>query len=242
MQKLAVIYRACNSEVGPPIRDIRPSWFSKIKCWQSFYKAFGGRDNVEIFVVFDSGQESELTIEIKKYKINTFESVNFHSNTKSMLHCYDKFKNELSDKFSYFALFEDDYEFKQKACDFLIDALELKYDPLSLFVHADRFIPTKHKNSIIFIGGGDVTLWNDAIGLTNYGYVRTIESTTGSFACSSDFFVREYDRLVYFATKGVGAPEDRSYWRDLYSRGTRLWAPVYSLSNHLVKSDMTPLW
>lgn len=94
----------------------------------------------------------------------------------------------------------------------------------TLYHHPDR----------IFIHD-DITRGQEWIYVIKYGYVRTGEATTGTVAFSKDLFIKVKDILIQFAYSGVGAPDDRGFFRHLIRNNiARLWHPIHSYSTHVV--------
>jgi len=217
MSELTVIYRACPSELKE-YRPERPNWFSKLKCYKSFYNNFGGK--YDIFVVWDGCRENELYNLIKSTNVHILE-INERNNQKSLLRCY-----ELADSLQPKALFfsEDDYLFLPNSDNVLLDGLN-SYGFTTLYNHPDRCL----RND-------DITYGMEKIEAGIYDYFRTAESTTCSVAMSYSVFKKVRAELDYWCKAGTGAPEDRKFYRDVYQKyGLRLWTPITSYSTHVVK-------
>lgn len=228
MSKLTCIYRACGSELKEK-REGRPLWFDKKNCFLSFLYAFNN-PNTQIIVVWDGDTDNELYRLVKSYETIQVIEINEKNNQKSLLKCYEIAKNDVQSEFVGF--FEDDYLFCNKSGDFTINALEHGYDPLTLYNHPDRYI----SNHSYRIGVFDMTLGHDFIGATDFGYVRTVESTTCSFFTTKKGFDCIYQDLIDFCNSGVGAPNDRGFWLHFLKKykQARLWGAIPSQSTHVV--------
>ena len=226
MRNLAVIYRSCPSELNSH-KPGRPSFFDKEKCYKSLYNNFA--HSSDLFVIWDGDKDNRFyeLIESTKNSVNII-CIDVKDNKKSLESCY-----QLAEKIDheYLAFIEDDFLWKEGSCKFLIDALKLGYDPITLYDHPDRYLPDQRR---LYVGGTDSTSGNEYIGLTNFGYVRTCESTTCTFSCSKEFFDLTKEDLHYFNNIGHGAPEDRKYWvrvREKYN--IRLWSAIPGLACHM---------
>lgn len=222
MNELTVIYRAYGGETIPPFKKERPVWFNKKKCWKSFYDSFGGK--CKIHLVWD-GDENELSEYVSKFV--ALNKVNYKGNQESLSYCYDLMA---SVETPFCANIEDDYLWLPGSYEFLMDALKLGYDPITLFDHPDRYsLGTNNW----YTGGTDITQGRDYIGVTNYGYVRTCESTTASFASSKNFILMYKEMFHHYNNIGNGAPEDRKLWRHLSQLNVRLWSSIGGLCTHV---------
>ena len=231
--ELLVIYRACGNELLPQnFKNGRPSWFNKLNCYNSFYQCFVRK--ADIHVVWDGDKNNGFYHYIKGFLHQTIHEIDARNNQKSLEYCYDLIGASSA---KYVNLAEDDYQWLAGSYEFMIDALKLGYDPLTLYDHPDRYIQDGRG---WYVGATDETLGRDYHGLTNRGFVRTIESTTCSFACSKKFFDTTKDALYHFNEIGHGAPEDRKYWRYINNNYPfRLWCANPGLICHL-QLPLTP--
>ena|SRR3990167_4139796 len=232
MKELAIIYRACPSEINNP-KQGRPSSFSKERCYESFYNNFAHKS--DIYVVWDGDKNNRLYEYIEKtaHSINII-SIDVKDNKKSLEACFN-----LAEKLDnrYLGFVEDDYKWLPKSYEFTIDALKLGYDPLTLYNHPDRYL---RDDRGWYVGGTDQTLGRDLVGLTNHGYIRTCESTTGSFMCSKEFFNMVKAELYKFNNEGTGAMNDRAFWRFINNNYPfRLWSAIPGMSCHM-QLPLTP--
>ena len=228
MNELSVIYRACPLELDNH-KPGRPAFFDKEKCYKSFYNSFAHKSDIHI--VWDGNTDNRLykCIEQTSHSVKIHQ-INVKNNQRSLEYCYD-LAYKLPNPYVYFC--EDDYMYLPNSYEFMIDALKLGYNPLTLYEHLDRFLfddVTK-----LYVGGTDETIGQDYIGLTKFGRVRTVESTTCSFACSKNLFDYIKDHLYRFNTDGIGAPLDRPLWRYVNSNlNIRLWSAIPGLACHMV--------
>ena len=221
-QKLAVIYRVCNNEtLMSQYRPTRPVWFSKFKCFKSFNDAFNNK-KVDIHIVFDGDKgddEKSLFNYISSFPNLTIHEINEKDNKKSLLACYNlasQLNNEL------ISFFEDDYIWLAADSDEdLIDGIK-NFGFYTLYLHPDR---TRDKSD-------DITFGHEFFRKTNRGHHVSNESTTYSFGCHRQLFNQFKDLMVKHCNEGIGAPNDRSMWRDLISKGYRLFSPVYASATH----------
>lgn len=229
---LAIIYRACSLETeNKPRKSLRPPWFCKKHCWKGFYREFN-RQDTDIYVLFDAAPDEtkgDLLNYIQSFKIKEFQFIHCQDNKNSLLTCIN-FIETLKDKYDFFGLAEDDFEYVQGAGVFTEDALDLGYHPLVLADHPDRYF--REHNTRLFLGGTDITLGFDYIGLTNYGHVRTVESTMFTFFFAREWYSNFKKELVDFSQLGEGAPSDRPMWRALLKKKTRLWSPIPTYATH----------
>ena len=215
MSKLVSIYRACGNEIEESnFRPSRPKWFSKFKCWKSFFNSF---QKEEIHIVWD-GPENKLSEYIKSFPNHYFHNLPGVGNQKSLLACYDLAKQTNSE---YINFVEDDYFWYPHACDLMLAGL-VKFNFVTLYLHPDR---TREPSD-------DITYGREFFLKTISSYWVSNESTTCSFACSRPVFNHCEQNLRDFCNKGVGAPDDRGFFREMAKNGLRLFSPVYAFSTH----------
>lgn len=175
--QLTIIYRACNKELNKEdFNQSRPEWFSKYKCWKSFYNNFGDNEQIKIIVVFDGLPTDELAKYIRQFKVDDIVYLDYKGNKDSLLFCYDLMTKQES---KYLGLFEDDYLWQPDSYKIAEEGL-LKFGgfgTISLYQHPDRI--TRQD---------DITLGREYITVTNSCYWRTAESNTATFLIQTDLF------------------------------------------------------
>ncbi len=242
MKKLAVIYRAVNLETGDlPKREFRPLFFDKKHCWKGFYREFN-RPDTDIYVLFDAPKDNldgELSNYIRSFSVKEFKFIHCCDNKNSLIECIN-LTEELKNNYEFFGHQECDYEFAKGTGEFTLDALNLGYHPITLYQHPDRNL--RHPTTGLYTGYDDICHGKEMIGLTNYSYVRTCESTTCSFFFSSEWFSKWKDTYIKHIQEGIGAPNDRMFWRFLYLNGERLWSDVFGKSVHMDKRHISPFF
>lgn len=232
--KLAAIYRACNKEICPEtFGNVRPPWFSKFVCWDTFYREFGNRLEVDIYVVFDATPEelpSELSNHIKKWDVSKeIIFVPFKDNKKSLLFTYDLIDRLL--EYDGFFMSEDDHLYWPGACDVLLDAFN--YSSLvCLYDSIDRYN---------FVGLTDITYFQELVMVGKYCHFRTAESTVMSFGFTRQLWEGISLVVRRHTNEGVGAPNDRPMFREFLRNNIRLISPIPSFSTHVSKQNLAPL-
>lgn len=225
MDKIGVIYRACGSECDKP-KPFRPSWFSKQKCWDSFINEFDTPD-YDIHVIWDGPRNAlSETMESANVKI---DYMNYQNNQKSLLGCYVLADNLTHCDGLYFV--EDDYIHRYGAGRVFKEGLN-RFKFITLYDHPDRYTAAHT----------DITYNQEAIFLGEKSYWRTVESTTCTVGISKPLFNMLKDDLFRFCEKGVGAPEDRAFYRHvIMNRGLRLFGAMPGYSTHCVQGLLSPL-
>lgn len=201
-----VIYRCCESEVNPPFKFIRPSWFNKLKCLDTFLKALDKSSNIISSVTFlHDGIKGELYNNIpKKYNI---ECVDYCNNEKSLLRTFD-IADSLNGDSVYFV--EDDYLHLENSINIIYEGVK-KLKLVNGYDHLDRYIRdddvSKDKESVTFISE------------TNLHW-RTAESTCCTWAATRDMWNLIKDSARHYKL------EDRKFFRNLIKNNIRLWTPI----------------
>lgn len=217
---LDIIYRCCGKETGTlSHREIRPSWFCKLKCLKSICDMLpiGG---FSLHIVYD-GPDSVLL----KYILN--DSVNFESiirvndgSNASIKHQWP-IADSLWGDYIYFV--EDDYLHAPDAAKILMEGSD-KFDLVTLYDHPDRYTRTD-----------DVTKSHESVEITKSCHWRTAESTTSTFGISRGLW-----KEVRTTAIECGA-HDRMFFRKLIERGYRLWTPMPAQSTHCFTEFLSPL-
>jgi hypothetical protein len=204
--KIDIIYRCCEAEVDPPYKWIRPTWFSKIHCLQTFLKALDtSKDIISSVTFLHDGVLGKLYNNIpKQYKI---ESVNYKNNEKSLLRTFD-IVDSLNGDCIYFV--EDDYLHLENSINVIFEGVK-KLKLVNGYDHLDRYIRdddmTKDKESIVFLKE------------TNCHW-RTAESTCCTWASTRTMWNSIKESARYYKL------EDRKFFRNLIKNKIRLWTPM----------------
>jgi hypothetical protein len=204
--KMDIIYRCCESEVKPPFKHIRPKWFNKIKCLETFLISIKNASDIINNVTFlHDGPTGELYNNIPKdFKI---ECVDYRNNEKSLLRTFD-IADSLNSDYIYFV--EDDYLHLEKSIRIIYEGVK-KLKLVNGYDHLDRYIRdddlSKDKESITFLEE------------TNCHW-RTVESTCCTWACTRNMWNDIKESARYYKL------EDRKFFRNLIKNGVRLWTPI----------------
>lgn len=224
MKDLVLIYRAYGSELeSKDFSSVRPSFFSKFKCFKSMYDSFGGK--ADIYVIWD-GKLNKLYDYIHSFKdIEVFDFPNL-GNKGSLLQCYS-LAEKLQHRYLYFM--EDDTLNLPESAEIIFDGLQ--FGLCTSYQHLDRY---RNPNS-------DITLNREHILLGNKCYWRTAESTVCTVAMSRHVFNEIVDNLYHFCHKGENSPDDRGLFRYIYQhKGIRLYSSLPAFSTHIDKNNMSP--
>jgi hypothetical protein len=231
MKKLACIYRACGSELDK-IKDIRPSYFNKLKCWKSFYDSFGGNDEVDIYVLYDGGEvEDKFNAYIKQFKDINYSGLYCKSNKGSLIKSYESFE-AIKDHYQNVFFCEDDWMFLPSASRVMLETLQ--HFPEHFVIPYD--CPHRY-----FTHYGDITYGNDYIFANSYGWNRTSESAMCSISMSAELFNKVKDRLYYYCYfSDNDSPIDRELYREMYKeRNIRVITSIPTQCTHMVNSDLS---
>lgn len=216
MRDLNIIYRLCENETDGNIRDIRPEWFNKIACLQSFINACEyANEHIRSVTFVHDGPEGPLWNYINQFtwKPNIVK-VDHKDNLKSLLTTFD-----IADKLGgniYFV--EDDYIHKLDSIDKIAKAVRT-LGLVGGYDHPDRYIRNDdiyYELKIIFDNDSNI-------------HWRTSESTCCTWAASSDVY-----NLIKDIVRQYGI-WDRELFRDLHRRGIPLWTSVPGLTTQVDK-------
>jgi hypothetical protein len=204
--KIDLIYRCCESEVNPPFKFIRPSWFSKLKCLDTFLSAVKHSESYINSIVFlHDGDKGTLSDSIPS-RYNT-EFINVRSNEKSLLRTFD-IADDLQGDVIYFI--EDDYLHLPHSISTVLNGAK-HFKLVNGYDHLDRYIRTdditKDKESIAFLKS------------TNCHW-RTSESTCCTWAATREMWNDIKESARHYKL------EDRKFFRNLYKNNIRLWVPM----------------
>lgn len=223
---LTCIYRACDLELtANSFRSLRRPYFDKRKCFKSFWDSFNNQ-YCEIILVWDGDKNNDLYRYVSALPIKIVH-MEERGNTPSLLKCYE-LAQTINTPFGY--LIEDDYAHLPNSFYVLIDMFYYS-DLVSLYDHPDRYGPMRQQ---------DITLGKEYIYVGKYCHFRTAESTTMSFGFRKETLNKYYSSLVAAAKRGVGAADDRGWWREMVVNGYRLVTPIPALNSHLVKNCESP--
>ncbi len=223
---LTCIYRACPLELEiKDFRVLRKPYFDKHKCFKSFWNSFNN-EYCNIIVVWDGEKNNSLFQYISSFPVEIIETQE-HGNTPSLLKCY-QLVTQINTPFGY--LIEDDYAHLPNSFHVLIDMFFYS-DFISLYDHPDRYGP---------MGKQDITFGKEHIFIGKYCHLRTAESTTMSFGFRKETLNKYYETLIKAANRGIGAADDRGWWREMIGYGYRLVTPIPGVNSHLVKDCESP--
>jgi hypothetical protein len=221
MSKIDIIYRCCEAEVKPPFKPIRPDWFDKIKCFDSFYDSCAnGFDYIESVTFLHDGPKGEISKILDNQLKFVFGDkanviyVDYCSNEKSLLKTFDIADEILKNKV-YFV--EDDYLHLPNSVEIICKAVD-EMGLVNGYDHLDRYIRTDdwsfNQESIIFSPS------------TNRHW-RTAESTCCTWAATKDVwnFIKNDCRNFKL--------QDRELFRNLMKRGLRLYTPIPGITTQV---------
>jgi hypothetical protein len=212
--KLDIIYRCCNSEVDSPIRDIRPNWFDKIKCLNSFLNSVKKNSYYINKVIFlHDGETGRLydSIPDQYEKIR----INYKSNELSLVETFkiaDTLKNNI-----YFV--EDDYLHLPNSIGVIAQGVE-KFKLVTGYDHLDRYKRTD-----------DLTYGKEYIAFSNKTncHWRTAESTCCTWATTNEAW-----KSVVGDFAKTYRLNDRELFRGLYTQhNMRLWNPIPAVTTQV---------
>ena len=227
---LCNIYRACGTEIeSTNYRPLRPPYFSKYKCANSFLSPEVGNfknDTSDVIVIWD-GIKNNLYDYIQSLNPTRTITCDFKSNQLSLDYAFSLIK-ELINDYSFFFIAEDDHLYSKHSFSVLREGLEAFPDQfIALCDHADRYRPN---NGDIIKGYGTY--------ITNSTHWQIVESTLMSFGFSAQMFLDFEEDLRRFNLNGIGAPLDREFFRYIISKQKRLLTPIPGMSSHMITSDM----
>jgi len=216
---LNVLYRGCSLELDyPPTRDGRPSWFSKIKGFETLHQSIV-KSNAEVkLIALMDGDESELTTMIKSYGYDVIY-IKAGSNKKSLEYQLD-YASKIDTGDFYFV--EDDYLHLPESISVLISGIK-QFGLVTGYDHMDRYTRTD-----------DVGYQHETIYFHEKKHWRTCESTTCTWAIRNDIFKFVYPIAKHFLL------EDRAFFRYLHSNGLKLHNPIPGVSTHVHVPYLSP--
>lgn len=217
MKTLNIIYRLCENETDGNLRDIRPEWFNKIACLQSFINAVEYADsNVKSVTYVHDGPEGPLLNYLNQSILQPkIVKLNHKDNLKSLLTTFDV-ADELGEEDIYFV--EDDYIHQIDAIGKIAKAVKT-LGLVGGYDHPDRYIRTDdipYELKIVFDEESN-THW------------RTSESTCCTWAARSDVYQSIKNDIHQY---GIW---DRELFRHLHRRGIPLWTSIPGLTTQVDK-------
>jgi hypothetical protein len=217
---LNIIYRLCENETDGNIRDIRPPWYDKIKCLQSFLDTVKYSEQYVYSVTFvHDGPEGPLLNYINKSGWgHRVDKIYYKDNLKSLLSTLDV--AEKLDGDIYFV--EDDYLHKLNSIEKIAKAVK-NLGLVNGYDHLDRYTRTDdapYDLKIVFDNDSN-THW------------RTAESTCCTWAATADVY-----QQIKSDVKSFGL-WDRELFRHLHRRGIPLWTAIPGLTSQIDR-NMSP--
>lgn len=208
---MTIVYRAYVGETDGNLSILRPSWFSKFKCWKSFWDCFGGK--VEIIVLWDGEMTGKFFDYIKSFNPNI---VNYGKigNKGGLFKTYELLKES---KNEIVATVEDDYLILPECLDIVKEGFNYGFSMFTPYEHPERTMFPNH----------DICWGKEEIYLGRNCYFRSVESTTGTCFFKKSMFDKLYDKLVSFNVN------DRPFFRDCYKNGIRLYSCMPSYATHV---------
>lgn len=215
-----IIYRCCNAEVEGNFKWIRPKFFSKIKCLETFLNSVKNSSDIINKVIFlHDGPKGRLYDNIPK----SFEiiDVDYKDNEKSLLETF-KIADNLNNHI-YFV--EDDYLHLENSIRTIYHGV-LNFKLVTGYDHLDRYTRTD-----------DITLGKDYIAFSKKtnSHWRTCESTCCTWACTRDLWNSNMREAAYKFKL-----HDRDLFRYLNTeKNIRLWNPIPGVTTQ-VDSNLSP--
>ena len=225
---MQILYRCCNKELDfPPKREGRPSWFSKINCFNSLHSSYiNSRYKSDLKLVVLMQESGDLPSALSSLIENLGYDIVFHKGCSDLesktnqLEYYEKNVKPLSDDVY---LVEDDYLHT-------IDALDCIYTGVKRFG-----LVTGYDCMDRYTRDDDITAGMDFIYYHEGKHWRTAESTTNTWAATSGMM----DRIVPYA-RHYGT-RDRVMFRHMfYQEGIRIHQPMVGVSCHVNEGLMCP--
>lgn len=220
VRTLNIIYRLCENETDGNLRDIRPEWFDKIRCLQSFITAcqYAEMRIMSLTFVHD-GPEGPLHNYLIDSGLRPKVVKIYHSdNLKSLLKTFDV-ADELGGDI-YFV--EDDYLHKIDSIDKIAKAVRT-LGLVGGYDHPDRYLRNDDAQY-------DLKIKFDA---ESYHHWRTSESTCCTWAVRSDVYQQIKSDIRQY---GIW---DRELFRHLHRKGIPLWTSIPGLTTQ-VDQYMSP--
>mgnify|MGYP001561443072 CR=1 FL=1 len=205
-----IVYRAYAGETDGDLSSLRPNWFSKFNCWESFWNEFC---SVDVVVLWDGECSGKFYEHIKMSGVKIF---NFGKlgNKGSLEKTYQLLKNS-NDKTV--CTVEDDFLFVPGCRDVLLEGFRMGFYMMTPYEHMDRYLWPHN----------DYSFGKEHIYLGTKCYYRSVESTTGTCFFRKLTFDFLYDKLIEFNVN------DRAFFRYAFSQGIRLFSPMPGYASHV---------
>ena len=207
----SIIYRTYSGETDGNLNRFRPTWFSKFRCWKSFWDEFGKK--TDVIVLWDGEPFGELYEYIKSFGPKIFNYGKL-GNLKSLLKTYELLKILNT---NVIATVEDDFLIFPECLDVLQEGFCMGFPMMSTYEHIDRYDLPSH----------DVSFGKDEIYKGSRCYFRSVESTTGTCFFRKNIFDSLYNKLITYNVN------DREFFRDCYFNGFRLYSSMPGYSTHV---------
>jgi hypothetical protein len=223
-----ILYRCCNRELEfPPTRQGRPSWFSKVNCFNSLHRSYINsryKSDMKLVVLMQESDDlpktlSSLIGDLGYDIVFDKGSSNFESLTNQMQYYMTNVQPFHQDVY----MVEDDYLHTVDALDCIYLGVK-KFGLVTGFDCMDRYTRDD-----------DVTSGKDFIYFHEGKHWRTAESTTCTWAASSDMMSRILPYAVHYGLY------DRVMFRHMYyQEGIRIHQPMTGVSCHVHEGLLSP--
>lgn len=217
--KILIVYRCCENEtIQSSIKTFRPQWFNKIIGLDSILNEIQ-RDVDVKFIAIHDGPPGVLYQYLLDKSVE-IQKINECSNEKSLKYCLDFAKSKYKDHdVLYFV--EDDFLHRKGWLPVLKEGVAA-FKLVTLYDHLDRYIRTD-----------DIKL-DLKIQITKESHWRIAESTTCTWAVSTDIFMAVYDEAIRFLLN------DRAMFRHFHNIKIPLWTCIPGYSTHVVATLYSP--
>lgn len=218
--KLDIIYRCCNNETDGNFKHVRPTWYNKLKCLQTFLDSINNSTELVNKVVFvHDGPKGKLYDNIPtKYETIL---VDYNNNERSMLETF-RIADELTNNI-YFV--EDDYLHLKQSIKVIANGVN-KLGLVTGYDHLDRY----QNNDDITKGKEYINFLSE----TNCHW-RTCESTCATWSTTRELWQGNVGKLAKKHTIW-----DRNLFRELFiTYNIRLWTPIPGVTTQ-VDQNLSP--
>jgi hypothetical protein len=244
MKPILTIYRASPETLTNAANKCRPDFFSKKKCFKSFFDNFN--EISDIVVIFDGDEQDDFAAHLKKFQVKDIvffnnQNVGLSAAARNMsLFTYARKYCENSDN-AFFWITEDDFlynDFSQRVLAEGINKLG-RFGSIVLYDHPDRYFSERQ----------DETWGKEHIFLTQSVHWRTAESSNTFGLISKEVFNHLYPQFNYFCTDndpekiqkfGLGIKEC-AFFQEFRRLGFHLFSPMPGCATHMNKYQLSPL-
>jgi hypothetical protein len=220
MKKIHIFYSHYNVE-GKGLK-FRPHWFDYEKCFINLLNTVQDK-NVDIHVVMDGKIDNNWISKYKQYYV-PHEIVGGNI-TNVTLGVYNIVKNLECDKNDLIYILENDYVHVDNWVDKVLDLFKT-FDGLnyvSLYDHNDKYTWMHLYEDLV-----------SKIFVTNTHHWRTVPNTCGSYICTKELFLEDYD----VQTTVIG---DANKWLHLeQTKGRFMLSALPGLSTHCMETLLSP--